>query len=263
MKIEDYLGEVKALCESDSKAYLEEEQMIQVMCRAVECTIYASKIDNDNRLATFIQLLMVGNRVKEYHRSLLMPFISNIIAADYYFSFKKDRKAVSFLNNALDSLSDYLEEELPMLIADTDEFIHEYRALNLKGQDVRKKNAVKNILILNGIVQKLDMDIPLSEILLDYTPTSWCFKDMPIILLLAIVGGTMFSFPLAECMSPWRKAIQEGVPVSLLDAFVPMDMPFLYIGLFLIALAFIGLSWSGSVNYIQWMSKWAYWKFCK
>ena len=86
MKIEEYLDEVKMLCESESKAHPEEEQMIQAMYRAVECTIYASKLDNDNCLATFIHLLMVSNRFEEYERLVLMPFVNNIIAADYYFS---------------------------------------------------------------------------------------------------------------------------------------------------------------------------------
>lgn len=263
MKIENYLDEVKTLCESGAKAHPEEKQMVQAMYRAVECTIYASKIDNDNRLSTFIQLLMTGNKGKEYERLLFMPFIGSIIAADYYFSVQKNRKAVSFLNDALERLADYLEEVLPILIADTDEFIYEYRVLNLKDQNVRKENAVKNILILNGIVQKLDIDLSLSEILLNNAPISWHFKDMSFILLLALSGGTCFAFPLAECMAPWRKALADGIPVSLLDAFVPMDLPYLFLGLILIALGIFMVWWSGTSNYIQWISKWAYWRFCK
>ena len=68
-------------------------------------------------------------------------------------------------------------------------------------------------------------------------------------------------FPMAESMAPWRKAIADGTPVSLWEAFVPMDMLSFMIGLVLIVMAFVSVSWMGGPSYIRLMSKWSYWRF--
>jgi hypothetical protein len=165
------------------------------------------------------------------------------------------------MKKALDCLSLYMEEELPLLIADNEEFILEYRVRNLKGQKQRHDDAVNNIYILHAAGQKLDLDLALPELLMDYVPMSWHLKHMVFLLVLTLCGGTLMGFPMAESMAPWRKAIADGTPVSLWEAFVPMDMLSFMIGLVLIVMAFVSVSWMGGPSYIRLMSKWSYWRF--
>ena len=261
MNIEYFLDEVGELCEWKISSRSQDGQMIRAMYHAIKCTMDASKLDNDNRLAVFIQLLMAGVKEKN-HQDLVIPFMDSIIAADYYFSVMKAKKATSFMKKALDSLSLYLEEELPSLITDDEEFIQEFRVRNLKGQKQRENDAVNNIYILNAAVEKLDLiDLALPELLMDYVPKSWHLKHMAFLLVLSFCGGSLMGFPMAESMAPWRKAIADGTPVSLWEAFVPMDMPSFVIGLVLIVLAFVFAFGVGGTGYIRVMSKWSYWRF--
>ena len=262
MILNGILIDLKALSEKHITCYPNDARMVKAMYEAVEHTLWAYDTDNESRLSVYIRLIMLYPHAEE-KMSVIKEFTSSIIAADYFFSVRKGKKAVHFLNKALRHFTQWLGKENEKTINETEAFIDEFRVTNLKGQRERQVHAVNNVLILNGAVKKFDVDLSLSEILLDYTPISWCFKDMPFILLLAISGGTFFAFPLAECMAPWRKALADGIPVSLLDAFVPMDLPYLFLGLILIVLAAFIVYWSGTSNYIQWMSKWAYWRFCK
>lgn len=262
MMIVNILKDLKVLSDKRIAYYPNDARMVRTMFEAVENTLLPYDVDNESRLAVLIRLIMLCPNAQE-KTYVITEFTNSIIAADYFFSVKIGEKAVHFLNKALMHFTQLLGNENESTVNDTETFIDEFQVTNLKGQQDRLSQAIKNILILNGSAQKLDVDLSLSEILLDYTPTSWCFKDMPFVILLCIVGGTLFSFPLTECMSPWRKSIQDGVPVSLLDAFAPMDMPYLFIGLIIIALAIFMVYWSGTPNNIQWMSKWAYWRFCK
>ena len=261
MSIEYFLEEVGELCEWKISSRSQDGQMIRAMYHAIKCTMDASILVNESRLAVFIQLLTASTKVSE-HTELVKQFVNSIIAADYYFSVMKAKKATSFMKKALDSLSLYLEEELPSLITDDEEFIQEFRVRNLKGQKQRENDAVNNIYILNAAVEKLDLiDLALPELLMDYVPKLWHLKHMAFLLVLSLCGGSLMGFPMAESMAPWRKAIADGVPVSLWEAFVPMDMLSFMIGLVLIVMAFISVSWMGGPSYIRLMSKWSYWRF--
>ena len=262
MMINKVLLELKGLSDKHVASFPNDARLVRTMYEAVENTLLPYDADNESRLAVFIRLIMLCPHSKE-KTYVITEFTNSIIAADYFFSVWKGQKAVHFFNKAFMHFTQLLGNVNESTISDTEAFIHEFRVTNLKGQQDRKDHAVKNVLILNGAVQKLELDLSLMEILLDYTPTSWCFKDMPFVVVLGIVGGTFFAFPLAECMSPWRKALADGTPVSLFEAFAPMDMPYLFVGLILIALAIFMVVWSGTPNYIRWMSKWAYWRFCK
>ena len=253
---------LKELSDKHATDYPNDARLVRTMYEAVENTLLPHDVDNESRLDVFIQLIMLCSNVSE-KKYVITEFTNSIIAADYFFSVWKGQKAIHFFNKVLMHFTQLIDNANEPTISDTDAFIHEFRATNLKGQQNRQDHAVKNLLILNGAVQKLDLDLSLMEILLDYTPTSWSFRDMPFVVVLCIVGGSFFAFPLAECMSPWRKALADGIPVSLLEAFVPMDIPYLLFGLILVVLAIFMVGWSNSRSYIQWMSKWAYWRFCK
>ena len=260
--INKVLFDLKELSDKHVTNCPNDARLVRTMYEAVENTLLPHDADNESRLAVFIRLIMLCPNVGE-KKYVIREFTNSIIAADYFFSVRKGEKAVHFLNKAFMHFTQLLNKENESTISDTDTFIHEFRVTNLKGQQDRQDHAVKNVLVLNGAVQKLELDLSLMEILLDYTPTSWCFKDMPFVVVLCIVGGSCFAFPLTECMAPWRKALADGTPVSLLEAFAPMDMPYLFVGLILIALAIFMVRWSGTPNNIQWMSKWAYWRFSK
>ena len=260
MSIEYFIEEVGELCEWKISSRPQDGKMIRAMYKAVECTMDATKLDNESRLAVFVQLLMAGVKEKN-HQDLVMRFMDNIIAADYYFSVMKAKKATSFMKKALDCLSLYIEEKLPLLIADDEEFIQEYRVRNLKWQKQRENDAVNNIYILNAAAEKLDIDLALPELLMDYVPKLWHVNHMAFLLVLSLCGGSLMGFPLAESMAPWRKAIADGTPVSLWEAFVPMDMSSFVIGLVFIVLAFVFAFGLGGPSYIRVMSKWSYWRF--
>lgn len=260
MSIEYFLEEVGELCEWKITSRSQDGQVIRAMYHAIEYTMNASTLVNESRLAVFIQLLTASTKERE-QTGVVMQFAHSIIAADYYFSVMKEKKATSFMKKALDCLSLYMEEELPLLIADNEEFILEYRVRNLKGQKQRHDDAVNNIYILHAAGQKLDLDLALPELLMDYVPMSWHLKHMVFLLVLTLCGGTLMGFPMAESMAPWRKAIADGTPVSLWEAFVPMDMLSFMIGLVLIVMAFVSVSWMGGPSYIRLMSKWSYWRF--
>ena len=262
MMINKVLLELKGLSDKHVASFPNDARLVRTMYEAVENTLLPHDADNESRLAVFIRLIMLCPHSKE-KTYVITEFTNSIIAADYFSSVWKGQKAVHFFNKAFMHFTQLLGNLNESPISDTDAFIHEFRVTNLNGQQNRQEHAVKNVLILNGAVLKLELDLSLMEILLDYTPTSWCFKDTPFVVVLGIVGGTFFAFPLAECMSPWRKALADGTPVSLFEAFAPMDMPYLFVGLILIALAIFMICWSGSSNNIQWMSKWAYWRFSK
>ena len=262
MMINKVLLNLKGLSDKHVASFPNAARLVRTMYEAVENTLLPHDADNESRLAVFIRLIMLCPHSKE-KTYVITEFTNSIIAADYFSSVWKGQKAVHFFNKAFMHFTQLLGNVNESTISDTDAFIHEFRVTNLKGQQNRQEHAVKNVLILNGAVLKLELDLSLMEILLDYTPTSWCFKDTPFVVVLGIVGGTFFAFPLAECMSPWRKALADGTPVSLFEAFAPMDMPYLFVGLILIALAIFMICWSGSSNNIQWMSKWAYWRFSK
>ena len=261
MSIEYFLDEVGELCEWKISSRPQDGKMIRAMYHAIKYTMDASTLVNESRLAVFIQLLTASTKVSEY-TELVKQFVNSIIAADYYFSVMKAKKATSFMKKALDSLSLYLEEELPSLITDDEEFIQEFRVRNLKGQKQRENDAVNNIYILNAAAQKLDLiDLALPELLMDYVPDSCHYRHMVVLLMLSLCGGSLFAFSLTESMSPWRKALADGTPVSLWEAFVPMDMLSFVIGLVLIILAFVSIWWMGGPSFIRVMSKWSYWRF--
>lgn len=260
MGIEYFLDEVGELCEWKISSRPQDGQMIRAMYHAIKCTMDVSTLVNESRLAVFIQLLTASTKVSEY-TELVKQFVNSIIAADYYFSVMKAKKATSFMKKALDSLSLYLEEELPSLITDDEEFIQEFRVRNLKGQKQRENDAVNNIYILNAVAQKLELNLALPELLMDYAPKLWHLKHMAFLLVLSLCGSSLMGFPMAESMAPWRKAIADGTPVSLWEAFVPMDMPSFVIGLVLIVLAFVCAFGLGGSSYIRVMSKWSYWRF--
>ena len=260
MNIDDFLEEVESLCELEISAHPRDGQVIRAMYRALECTVDASRVDNETHLTVFIQLLMVIAKDKK-NPELVMRFTNSIIAADYYFSVMKAKKAISFMNKAFDSLSVYLDDELPLLVADNEEFIMEFRTRNLQGQKQRKDDAVNNIYILNAAAEKLELDLALPELLMDYVPDSWHFKHMAFLLMLSLSGASLFALSLTESMSPWRRAIADGTPISLWEAFVPMDMLSFVIGLVLIVLAFVSIWWMEGPSYIRLMSKWSYWRY--
>ena len=260
MSIEYFLDEVGELCEWKISSRPQDGKMIRAMYHAIKYTMDASTLVNESRLAVFIQLLTASTNVKE-HAELVKQFANSIIAADYYFSVMKAKRATSFMKKALECLSLYMEEKLPLLIEDDEKFIQEYRVRNLKWQKQRENDAVNNIYILNAAAEKLDIDLALPELLMDYAPKLWHVNHMAFLLVLSLCGGSLMGFPLAESMAPWRKAIADGTPVSLWEAFVPMDMPSFVIGLVLIVLAFVFAFGLGGPSYIRVMSKWSYWRF--
>ena len=260
MSIEYFIEEVGELCEWKISSRPQDGQMIRAMYHAIEYTMDASTLVNESRLDVFIQLLTASTNVKE-HAALVKQFVNSIIAADYYFSVMKAKRATSYMKKALDCLSLYMEEKLPLLIKDDEEFIQEYRVRNLKGQKQRENDAVNNIYILYAAAEKLNIDLALPELLMDYAPTSWHLKHMAFLLVLSLCGGSLMGFPLAESMAPWRKAIADGTPVSLWEAFTPMDIPSFCVGLVFIVMAFVCVWWLGSLSYIRVMSKWSYWRY--
>ena len=262
MKITDLLEDLKNVCDSHVSSFPREGRMIRTMYASIENTIHASETNNEDRLAAFIQLQMICSQAKE-KKEQVMQFTNSIIAADYYFSITKAQKAVPFLNKALEKMADVLEEVEPLYIEDADAFINDFRATNLKEQQSRKNEAVNNVYILNGAAQKIRLELSLSEILMDYVPFSFHIKHFVFTLLTAIASGHFMGFPMVESMAPWRKAIADGKPVSLLEAFVPMDMPYFNTGIILLIITLASIFWTESRSYIRLMSKWAYWKFCR
>ena len=124
--------------------------MIRAMYyHAIKCTMNASTLVNESRLAVFIQLLTASANVKE-HVELVKRFANSIIAADYYFSVMKAKRATSFMKKALESLSLYMEEELPLLIEDDEKFIQEFKVRNLKGQKQRETISIFLLLQLKS-----------------------------------------------------------------------------------------------------------------
>ena len=232
----------------------------RTMLEAIVCVIFPTE-ENERRIMKLMMLVMGCSETKRM-KTEWTQFTTSLIAADYYFSIKEGKKAVPFLNHALQLYCEWMEAKEKIEIKDADTYIKEFRTKNLKGQVERKKQAINCIYIYNEAARRLNLDLFLEE-LLDDVPFSWHKKNLFQILVMCLVSGKLLGISLSESLSPWFAAKESGHPISIFEAWQPMDLPMLYAGILMFLITIIFSIWVGSNNYISIMSKLAYWKFNK
>lgn len=258
MKIEDLKKELVRIESEFVKLHEKERSRANAMLEALLCTIMPTE-KNETRLVKFLKSIMSCSDAGKNKRQL-MEYVTSVISADYLLSIREGKKAIPFLNRALKLYGEWMGESLPLEIQDTNTFIHEFRATYLKGQKERKNQAINHIYICHEAARRLDIQLHLEE-LLDDVPTSWHVKTLFQILIMALVSGLLLSIPLAESMAPWRAANKSGTPISIFDAWHPMDESLLYAGIVMLLLTIGYTLWLGTRSYISLMAKLAYWKF--
>lgn len=258
MKIEDLKKELERIDSAYIKCHEMERGRSRIMLDAILCVVMPPE-ENDARVMKLLRLIMsCSESGKNKHK--LARYATSVISADYLLSIREGKKAMRFLNRALKLYGEWMGESTILEIKDADAFIDEFRATYLKGQKERKNQAINNIYILHEAGRRLNIQLCLEDLLED-VPTSWHLKTSFQLSIMALVSGYLLSIPLAESMAPWRAANKSGNPISIFDAWQPMDEPMLYAGIVLLFLTIGHMLWVGSKSYISMMGRVAYWKF--
>ena len=258
MKIEDLKKELVRIESEFVKFHEKERSRANAMLEALLCTIMPTE-KNETKLVKFLKLIMSCPDAGKNKRQL-MEYVTFIISSDYLLSIREGKKAMPFLNRPLKLYCEWMGESPVLEIQETSAFINEFRATYLKGQKGRKNQAIYHIYICHEAAHRLDIPLHLEELLED-VPTSWHINTFFQILIMALVSGHLLSIPLAESMAPWRAANKSGTPISIFDAWQPMDEPLLYAGVVMLLLTIGYTLWLGTKSYISLMAKMAYWKF--
>lgn len=255
--IERILVEAKASLEKYKNAGGEQPKVADAMYEALDVTLCASRYSNKERLSCFLSLLLESARAED-RKEEVIRFTSSLIATDYYLSAGKGLRAIPFLNKALEAYAHLIRME-PIVIDDADRFIGQFRAGNLKGKWWREFKAVRNIYILSGAAKEFGLDMPFDELPADHTPACWSIMEMPLFIMLGLVGGGLIMYGLDD----YRTARFAGTPIPFSEAMQGGEITAIILGVVLIIMEFAIMMKQYNPTYNRLMSRVYYWKFSR
>lgn len=234
----------------------QEERKSHILYESIEKTLHPADFTNDNRLGTFMQLLMLCS--EERDNKVIANYTKNLLAFEYYVSVGQTKIALPFFNLALECYAVLTGMET-VSITDKDGFIGEFRSLNLKGKWKRESVAVRNSYILSGAAHKLGIDLPLDELPADYCPNITSIKSCLFILAMGLFGAWM----VLNSFNEYHAARFVGEPIPFLDALQPTEFPIVVVGLIIVVAEFVLLFWQYTPSYNRLMAKYYYWRFSR
>lgn len=231
----------------------QEERKSRILYESIEKTLHPADFTNDNRMGTFMQLLMLCS---EERNEDVLAFTRAVIAADYYFSVGRGLRAVPFLNESLQKYGKLSGME-PLSVDDADRFVGNFRALNLSGKFQRENKAVRNVLVLNQTIRKMNLDLNFDELVLDYVPDCYVWEGFLPSLVLVLAGVSIALFQFEE----YRIARLSGSCIPFFDALQPGEIPLVVIGLSVAVMAGWYTLMKGTPKHVSLMSRYYYWRY--
>lgn len=196
---------------------VQEDRKLRILYDSFEKVLQPSNFTNESRLATFMQLLMLCSEERDNKR--IADFTRNILAFEYFVSAGHAKKALPFLNQALECHAELAGMEI-VSIKDKDKFIGDFRSYNIKGKWKREYLALKNTYIICGAAQKLGLDLSLEELPADLVPNSNQTIDFVQMLLLCVMAAWLIMCGLDE----YQTSRFTDNPMSLSEAVQGMDI---------------------------------------
>lgn len=233
----------------------QDDRKSRILYDSFEKALRPSNFTNESRLATFMQLLMLCS--EERGNKMNTEFAKNILAFDYYMSVCHANKAVPFLNHAMECSGLTGIEFLP--VTDKERFIGEFRSLNLKGKRKREQMSVRNILVLHQATRKMNLDLNLDELVLDYVPDSYVWEGFLASLVLILAGLYIALYQFEE----YRIERLSGGYMPFLDALQPGEIPVVLIALSVAVTAGWYTFAKCTPLHVRLMSRYYYWRYSR
>lgn len=234
----------------------QDDRKSRILYDSFEKALRPSNFTNESRLATFMQLLMLCS--EERGNKMITEFAQNILGFDYLMSACHANKAYPFFQRALECHSGLTGIE-SFSVTDKERFIGEFRCLNLKRKRKREQMSVRNLLVLHQAARKMNLDLNLDELVLDYIPDSYVWEGFLASLVLTLAGLYIALYQFEE----YRIERLSGGYMPFFDALQPGEIPLVVFGISVAVMAGWYTLMKGTPTHVNLMSRYYYWRFSR